>query len=173
VTVSVRAATSADIPRMHEIEDSAGELFEGWDLIALDMMALVAISDHLTAIEEGLSFIAEVDGRAAGFIMGEMRGRDAYLHELDVDTAYQQRGAGAALMKAFIAAGRRRGAEAIYLSTFRDPPWNAPFYRKLGFVDVPRTNYLPWMSEMEAEQATFLDINTRVFMRLELGRASR
>lgn len=170
MTVTVRPATAADIPRMHEIEDSAGELFEGWDLIALDTMALVAVTDHLAAIEAGLSFIAEVDGRAAGFIMGDMHGADAYLHELDVDTAYQQKGAGAALVKAFIAAAKRQSAGAVYLSTFRAPPWNAPFYARLGFSEVARGDYLPWMTAIEAEQAKLLDINTRVFMRIDVVR---
>jgi GNAT superfamily N-acetyltransferase len=167
VTLAVRRAAIADIPRMQEIENSAGELFEGWDLIALDDMAVVAITDHVAAIDAGLSFIAEVDGRAAGFVMGEMYGPDAYLHELDVDAGYQRRGAGALLVRAFVDAARLKGAALVYLSTFRDPPWNAPFYRRMGFGDVPRADYLPWMASIEAQQAVFLDISKRVFMRID------
>jgi len=165
VTLATRPATIADIPRMHEIETSAGELFEGWGLIALDDMAVVAVTDHIAAIEVQLSFIAEVDGRAAGFVMGEMYGPDAYLHELDVDAAYQRRGAGALLVRAFVEAARAKGAAAVYLSTFRDPPWNAPFYARMGFREIARSEYLPWMTAIETEQAAFLDISKRVFMR--------
>ena len=64
---------------------------------------------------------------------------------------------------------RARGARDIYLATFRDPPWNAPFYRKLGFHDVARADYLPWMSALEEGQAAFLDLSTRVFMKLGRG----
>ena len=71
-------------------------------------------------------------------------------------------------MRGFIALARAKGAGAVYLSTFRDPPWNAPFYRKMGFRDVARGDYLPWMMAMETEQAKFLDIATRVFMRAEV-----
>jgi hypothetical protein len=38
----------------------------------------------------------------------------------------------------------------------------------MGFQDVERANYLPWMVEIEAQQAEFLDIATRVFMRLSV-----
>ena len=69
-------------------------------------------------------------------------------------------------MMRFIDAAKAKGARAVYLSTFRTPQWNAPFYRKLGFVDVARADYLPWMSAIENQQAKFLDVNTRVFMRL-------
>lgn len=168
MTIALRAATSADIPRMHQIEDDAGELFAGLGLIDIEDMALVSIGDHGQAIDAGLSLIAELDGRAAGFAMGSRYGADVYLHELDVDRAHQKRGVGAALVRGFIALARARGAGAVYLSTFRDPPWNAPFYRKMGFRDVARGDYLPWMIAIETEQAKFLDIATRVFMRAEV-----
>ncbi|MDP3738021.1 MAG: GNAT family N-acetyltransferase [Hyphomonadaceae bacterium] len=168
MTIVLRAATLADIPRMHQIEDDAGELFAGLGLIDIEDMALVSIGDHGHAIDAGLSLIAEVDGRAAGFAIGARHGEDVYLHELDVDRAYQKQGVGAALVTAFVDLARRQGAGAVYLSTFRDPPWNAPFYRKLGFRDVARGDYLPWMIAIETEQAKFLDIATRVFMRVEV-----
>ena len=166
MSFTLRATHVADIFRLQEIERAAGELFRNSELIDIDAMSVVAIGDHTQAIEQGLSLVAEVDGRVAGFVMGEMHFDDAYLHELDVDPAYGQRGVGAALVRRFVSAARTKGAKAVYLSTFREPKWNAPFYRKLGFVDVARGDYLRWMSAIEGEQAKFLDVNTRVFMRL-------
>jgi len=166
VSVTIRAAHAADIFRLQEIERAAAELFRDSDLIDIDAMSVVAIGDHVHAMEQGLSLLAEADGRAAGFIMGQMHFEDAYLHELDVDPAFGRRGIGAALVMRFIEAAKAKGARAVYLSTFRTPQWNAPFYRKLGFVDVARADYLPWMSAIENQQAKFLDVNTRVFMRL-------
>jgi predicted N-acetyltransferase YhbS len=164
----LRPATAADIPHLHDIEMSAAALFAGSDLIDMDDTMVVATTDHLAAIEAGLSLVAEIDGRAAGFVMGEMHGADAYLHELDVDMEFQRQGAGALLVHGFAQAARAKGASTVVLSTFRDPPWNAPFYRRMGFQDVERGDYLPWMAEIEAQQAEFLDISTRVFMRLGL-----
>jgi len=167
VNVALRPAAIADIPRMQQIEQDAATLFAGLDLIDIHEMATASISDHCRAIDEGLSLVAEADdGRVAGFVIGSRYGADVYLHELDVGRDYQRRGIGAVLVQAFVDLAQAGGAPCLYLSTFRDPPWNAPFYRKLGFEDVPRTDYLPWMAEIERRQAEFLDIATRVFMKL-------
>ena len=166
--VSIRATHALDIFRLQEIERQAAELFRDSDLIDIDAMSVASMGEHETSIQQGLSFVAEAEGRVAGFVFGEMHFDDAYLHELDVDPAFGQRGIGAALVKRFASGARTKGAKAVYLSTFRDPKWNAPFYRKLGFVDVARGDYLRWMSAIETAQAKFLDVNTRVFMRLGL-----
>lgn len=168
MSVTLRPAAIADIPRMQQIERDAATLFAGLDLIDINEMATASISDHCNAIDEGLSLVAETDGRVAGFVIGDRYGADVYLHELDVGRDYQRRGIGAVLVRAFIDLARAHGGPIIYLSTFRDPAWNAPFYRKLGFEDVPRTDYLPWMTEIERRQAEFLDISTRVFMKLAI-----
>lgn len=166
MTVMLRPTHVADIFRLQEIERGAAELFRGSPLIDVASMSVLSIADHERSIDETLSFVAETDGRVAGFAMGEMQGRDAYLRELDVDPAFQKRGIGAQLVKHFADAAKSKGARAVYLATFRAPPWNAPFYRKLGFRDVAHADYLPWMTAIWQGQATFLDMNTRVFMKL-------
>ncbi len=167
MTATFRNTRTADIFRLQEIERAAAELFRDSELIDIDTMAVIPMADHITSIETGISIVAQVDGRIAGFVMGEMQGDVAYLRELDVDPAYQRRGIGAMLVTAYIESARTKAATATYLSTFRDPPWNAPFYRRMGFTDIDRTDYLPWMTDMEAAQAAFLDISTRVFMRMD------
>ncbi len=163
----IRPGQAADIFRLQEIERDAATLFEGWPGIDTSAIAsVIALSDHLRAIDHNLSVVIECDGRIAGFAVGDRQGGDAYLRELDVARSYQQRGYGARLVRAFVQTARKNGARDVYLATFRTPPWNAPFYRKLGFVDVDRADYHPWMKAMEDEQATFLDLSTRVFMKL-------
>lgn len=167
MTERIRPGQDADIFRMQEIERDAATLFQGWPGIDVSAVASVmALSDHLRSIEQGLSIVIESGERIAGFAIGDMQGEDAYLRELDVAREYQRRGYGARLVRAFVDTARRKGARDVYLATFRTPPWNAPFYRKLGFRDVDRADYHPWMTAMEAEQAAFLDLSTRVFMKL-------
>lgn len=164
---TIRPGQAADIFRLQEIERDAATLFEGWPGIDVSAIAsVIALSDHLRSIDQGLSLVIEADGRIAGFAIGDIQDRDVYLRELDVARDYQKRGYGARLVRAFADLARQKGAGGIYLSTFREPPWNAPFYRKLGFKDVDRADYHPWMAAMEDEQAAFLDLSTRVFMKL-------
>lgn len=164
----LRPGLAADIFKLQEIERNAASLFRGWpgiDTSALN--SVIALSDHLHSIEQGLSIVMDVDGELVGFAIGDMQGEDAYLRELDVALVHQQRGYGARLVDAFVAAARVKCVRHIYLATFRTPPWNAPFYARMGFKEVARADYQPWMAELEASQAAFLDLSTRIFMRLD------
>jgi hypothetical protein len=61
----------------------------------------------------------------------------------------------------------------VTLSTFRDVPWNGPFYRNHGFRDLEPAEWTPGMRairEKEAQQG--LRVEARVFMRRELGGAT-
>lgn len=168
VCVVLRPGVAADIFRLQEIERSAATLFQDWPGIdASALSSVISLTDHLRSIEERLSLVLEADGQLVGFAIGDMQGPDVYLRELDVARTHQKRGYGARLVESFIVAARARSARHIYLATFRSPPWNAPFYARLGFKEVPRADYLPWMHELEASQAAFLDMSTRVFMRLD------
>ncbi len=150
---------------MQAIEADAAELFRGTGLIDLDDMDLFGAEAHRDAIDTGLSFIAEVEDIPAGFVIGEVYGADGCLHELDVSLAHQRMGIGARLVETFCTHCKALGLRSVYLSTFRELAWNAPFYARLGFEAVSRDAYLPWMKTIEAEQARSLDISKRVFMR--------
>jgi hypothetical protein len=43
---------------------------------------------------------------------------------------------GRQLLLAAIEHARREQMRAVTLTTFRDVPWNAPFYQRMGFVEV-------------------------------------
>ena len=60
---------------------------------------------------------------------------------------------------------QQAGLPAVTLSTFRDVPWNAPFYRKLGFVELPETEYGAGLQEIrQAEASLGLPMQDRVLM---------
>ena len=58
---------------------------------------------------------------------------------------------------------------AVTLTTFRDVPWNAPYYERLGFRSLSETELTPELAEVRAREAEpGLDPETRVCMRLDL-----
>ena len=62
------------------------------------------------------------------------------------------------------------GYAAVTLSTFREVPWNGPFYRRHGFADLPRAAWTPEMRAIhEQEGCRGLRTDVRVFMRRDLG----
>jgi len=77
-------------------------------------------------------------GRAVGFALMKIIGGTAWLDQLSVLDRFQRRGLGAALIERTAREARRRGFDALYLSTYRDVAWNAPYYRRRGFCELTR-----------------------------------
>jgi GNAT superfamily N-acetyltransferase len=57
----------------------------------------------------------------------------AHLSQMAVDPDHGRRGLGQALVEAVCEWARSERFGAITLTTYRDVPWNGPFYRSLGF----------------------------------------
>jgi hypothetical protein len=65
---------------------------------------------------------------------------------------------------------RSRGLMQLVLSTYRDVPWNAPYYRRLGFRDIEEAELDDALiARRDAHIARGLDESKRVFMRRDLG----
>jgi hypothetical protein len=57
-----------------------------------------------------------------------------------------------------MAEARAQGFDRLSLCTYRDVPWNGPFYAGLGFTEV--TELLPFQRRLrEKEQELRLDVN--------------
>ena len=132
----IRPAIEADIEAMRAVERRAAQIFLS---IGYDFCATGPIRDpeeHKRVIAAGVTFVA-ANGQMqiAGFAMFEPLDGEAHLVEIDVDPPFQKQG----LARRLIAAGEvwaaAKGFDGLTLTTYRDVPWNAPFYRRLGFAD--------------------------------------
>ena len=111
-------------------------------------------------IEAGGLLVAETEGQLAAFVMFRPVGDGLYIEQIDVLPAFERRRIGAALIDAVGQRTRR-----LTLSTFRDVPWNAPYYRRLGFTDIDDHELAPDLVEIRREHlARGLDESARVFM---------
>ncbi|MET0272192.1 MAG: GNAT family N-acetyltransferase [Phenylobacterium sp.] len=118
-------------------------------------------------VELGLVWVAEDAGKVIGFSVAEPFDDALHLWELAVRHAAQGKGAGRALVMATIEAARARGLAAVTLTTFRDIPWNGPFYGRMGFVEVTDLN--PRLAAIAEREASLgLDVAHRCAMRLAL-----
>ena len=94
----------------------------------------------------------------------------AHLHELDVHPAHARRGLGRLLIEAVAAWARQEGLRAVTLTTFRDIPWNAPYYGRLGFRPLDDAELGPGLRALrESETAVGLPSSDRLCMRLQLA----
>jgi ribosomal protein S18 acetylase RimI-like enzyme len=169
--IVVRPATIDDVALIQAVEVAAGERFRdiedprisrcadappywtaGLERASLEQRAWVAVDDGGSII--GFAVAWEVDG-------------EGHLDELAVAPAHGRRGVGRALVDEVVAWTRARGLASVTLTTFRDVPWNSPYYEKLGFDIVsPLT---PALQALIDEQATWgLDPSLRVVMRRPL-----
>ena len=90
----------------------------------------------------------------------------AHLLEVDVHPDHGRQGLGTQLVKTVCTWARAEGYESLVLTTFRDVPWNMPFYLKLGFEVVPSAEWSHAMCGIvSAERRRGLDIDRRVVMR--------
>lgn len=133
---TIRSTEIADIPQLERVELSAGSIFRETDFAFVADHPPVTPEEHAAAIVIGLHSIAEIAGTAIGFTYGKPIDDAVYIAELCVARPYQRQGIGRALMAAAEDHARAAGAARLTLTTYRDIPWNAPFYRAIGFIEA-------------------------------------
>ena len=164
----VRLARPGEGPRLNEVEQAAGELFDGLDHLFSndvdDNFPLDALEDLIAA---GMVWVAcDAHDVPVGFLALIDLDGSPHIEELDVDPEHQRRGLGRALIEAARAWVREHGGEALTLSTFRSVPWNAPYYARAGFEIVPEEQLTVAFRELrDAEARRGLPADARVIMR--------
>ena len=170
MTYIVRQASRDDIRFLPDIERAAGLLFKTY---AGDLGLTDEIYEGVNSLEtfqkaqqaERLWVSAAASGEVVGFaLVVDLEGY-AHLDELDVLPSHGRRGVGSALLDAVCAWANDTGYPAVTLRTFRDVPWNGPFYRRQGFDVVDSAALSAAHSALEAlESRRGLRIDLRVTM---------
>jgi GNAT superfamily N-acetyltransferase len=162
VTVAIRSALPAEIEAVREIERASAQRFVGlMDAIAADEPSPATLLAR--RLDDGGLLVATVDDVLAAFVMFRPLEDRLYVEQIDVLPAFAGRRLGAALLEAVSEHARTLGLVGLVLSTFRDVPWNAPYYRRLGFVALETLT--PGLLAIRAEhRARGLDEDRRLFM---------
>lgn len=162
----MRPALPDELARLPALELASDSLLAGWVDGPLPGPA--------TAAELAASAAVLVAGDArVGFARLEVVDGDAHLEQLSVHPAHARQGWGGRLLEASCRWAAGAGHRRITLCTFADVPFNAPLYRRAGFVELPP----PWGPGLTAarrrEQAAGLDaLGRRLVMVRRLGEAS-
>ncbi len=170
-TFNIRLASGRDLPFLPDIERRAAALFldrmEDLGLTAEGLEQVTFASAFSSAQREGHLWVATVhSGRVVGFALVVIVDGLAHLKEVDVLPDYGRHGIGKALVETVCHWARGDGIPAVTLTTFRDVPWNAPFYAKLGFRVVDPSEIAPeHVALMDREREQGLRSDLRVLMR--------
>ncbi|WP_312161774.1 GNAT family N-acetyltransferase [Phenylobacterium sp.] len=165
--IHIRPARADEIERARDIERISATRFLGTDRAELAEDEPTDAATLAERIAQGGLLVAAEAGAAVAFVMFRPLEGCAYVEQIDVAPSHARRGIGAALLEAVAGLARARGWPALTLSTFRDVPFNAPYYARLGFTEVEALT--PGMAQIRAEhEARGLDETARLFMRREV-----
>ncbi len=134
MNVLIRLATPEDAPLFPDIERSAGLLFRqiaGLEWIAGDHV--MTADQHLPAIRAQTTWVACEGDAPVAFLSAERSADVLHIREISVHASAMGRGIGRGLIEAAVTAARALCLSALTLTTFREVPWNAPYYQRLGF----------------------------------------
>lgn len=167
MTYAIRSARPDEAGLMREIECAAAQAFIAVGYPALAAGEPTAAEEFRAAAAEGM-LAAAVDGndRAVGFLLAAELDACLYVQELDVHPDHAGHRLAVRLFEAADAMARRRHLHALTLTTFRQVPWNAPYYVRLGFAPMTDAEIGPDLRMViERQRAAGLDMANRMAMR--------
>lgn len=157
----------ADAAVLREIERAAGEPFRtiGLDVVADDEPPPAAVlAAYATA---GRAFVDEREGTQVGYLITEIVDGCAHIEQVSVLPRMRGRRIGERLVEHLAGWARDRRLPALTLTTYRDVPWNGPYWTRLGFRELVELG--PGLRAIrDAEMTRGLDAWPRLAMRRDL-----
>jgi GNAT superfamily N-acetyltransferase len=174
----IRSARAEELPLLAQIERSAAALFLNTPYVFLandEPLSLDFVQQRFQVGQVWVAIVGKVSPEEnpkdilVGFAITREVDDTIYLQEMDVDPAYGRRGLGSALIETVCDWAKLLGYDTISLSTFRDLPWNAPFYSKLGFRILDESKLTIGFQQIRLQELEAgLPISDRVIMYREL-----
>jgi GNAT superfamily N-acetyltransferase len=167
---SVGLAEPEQLEFLAEIEREAAQLFVDWNVPASVLEESTPIEEFREAQRSGHLWVAlSPDRHPVGFALVEEFEGTCHLEELDVYPKHGRKGVGSALVRAVCGWASQRGLAAVTLTTYRDVPWNAPLYARIGFrILGPEELTDALESRVGAEAERGLEPALRVVMQFDL-----
>jgi predicted N-acetyltransferase YhbS len=162
----IRTALLEELPRLSQLERAAAGRFLDTPygfLVDGDPLSLDFIQQQWQA---GAVWVA-VDQRevVVGYAIAREVADTLYLQQIDVAPEHGRRGIGSALVTTVCAWAKQQDYAIVSLSTFRDIPWNAPFYSNLGFCPVDEADLTTGFQQLRRKElADGLPISDRIIM---------
>ncbi|GAA4230870.1 hypothetical protein GCM10022254_26710 [Actinomadura meridiana] len=146
VDYRVRAAGPGELAGLAAIENSGDAMFAEVGIVFPPGPTVVE-----DMIDKGAEILVAGDPPVGFAALDEVDGA-AHLEQISVRADLVGRGIGVRLLDAVRA---RAGARGVSLLTFRDVPWNGPWYARHGFVELSKERWGPgirahWDAEIGA-----------------------
>jgi len=160
-TFSIQPGTQQDIPHLAEIERASDQLFPAGRLTS---ESIYPAEDFRKAIDQGILLVASIAAQQVGFAVALPDASNLHLCLLAVHPEHGRQGIGRALVQQVLQQATINHYQQVTLTTFADIPWNAPFYRTMGFVELP-----PAQATAQVQQTLQAEIDTGMSQRLAMA----
>jgi GNAT superfamily N-acetyltransferase len=158
----ISAARRCDLPLLPAIELAAATLLAGHAPASV-LAETTCQADLEDAQQRGHLWVALADDVPVGFAHIMVLGPGiAHLEEIDVHPEHGRRGLGSRLVITVCTWAATNGYSCVTLTTFRDVPWNMPFYARLGFEQIPPAELSPALLSVIEDETRRGPIRRRV-----------
>lgn len=160
MSLAFRSAVPDDVPTLCAVERAARRRYadHGGPLAAV--AEAPGIAPERFAVGETL-LATDAAGTILGYALVQPLDGQLYLANIAVAPEAAGRGIGRTLVARVEAYAGARDLPSVALTTFRDPPWNGPWFRRLGWGPIPPERIGPGLAAILARHAGFLDMTTR------------
>lgn len=165
----IRLAEKGDLSSLPAVETAAASIFSvtGYDYLTWENTPMMAFEN---AQEHGhLWVIVDQSAEVVGFAMVSIAGQRMHLEEIDIHPDHNRQGLGGGLINFLCDWAKANGLNQVSLSTFREVPWNAPYYTRLGFTIIPKSEWIEEYFKIQKHEAHIgLPVDDRVIMQKSL-----
>jgi len=157
----VRPVRAGELALLPALEAAADTMFESLGVGPLPAPA--SVDDYAAAL-----VVLVAGDPPVGLCRIDAVGGGAHLEQLSVHPDHARRGVGRALLRAGCAWAAAQGHHELTLATYRDVPWNGPFYASEGFVEIGPVD--DWLAAhgRRPEEPVMGRFGVRVLMRRRL-----
>ena len=146
---SIRPGREEDYALLPDLEDAADEIYKSLPGFA-DLTANENITSSLVnsrPMDAGL-FMAEMSGGPVGFVYFTHVDDCLFIEQIAVVRHAQRKGTGGTLLGKVWDEARGRGLRGVTLCTYRDVPWNMPFYQSQQFRELTSAELGPELAAL-------------------------
>lgn len=167
----IRLAREDDLPTLQDIERAAGEPFAELDMALVADDAPPTIDELRSYVDAGRNWVSfDENGSPVAYLIADIIDDAVHIEQVSVHPRHGRGGLGRGLIEHLAGWARDHGYSALTLTTYHDVPWNAPYYKRLGFHMLDDAELTPELSDIRAGEAERgLDRWPRIAMRLDLG----
>lgn len=168
--IRFRFATADDVAKIAPLERAAAEMFRDIDMDAVADDAPISEARLSQAVEDNLLWVATEFGSVRAYLLAEPLADSLYIEQVTVHPEAAHRGIGARLIESVAADERAVELGKLSLISFENVPWNAPYYERLGFLDLDESEWPAGLAEkVEAEKQRGLHAWPRVVMTRDIA----